>query len=95
MTGQASCAPLDLTKLPTGLRPAPVVVDGLNVPRCAALADADRFEEGQLSGPYGPQFAGWGPMPRPTLREQVRAVVEWAAVIAALSGAIMVAGVLR
>lgn len=51
------------------------------------IAASGHFESGQISGPYGPQFVGYGPTPKPSLRS----AFVMAAAIAGLSGAVMLA----
>lgn len=42
------------------------------------MNDPAKFEEGQLSGPFGPQFVGYGKPPRMPLW---RYIAEWTAVL--------------
>jgi hypothetical protein len=44
------------------LRPSEAIVDAAKSP---ASAEAARFEEGQISGPFGPKFVGYGEEPSP------------------------------
>lgn len=70
----ATALPFDPAKLPAALRQGQPLVDDLrNVSRQTRemLAEADGFDEGQIAGPYGPQFVGFGEMPPPTWREEL------------------------
>lgn len=82
-------APVDLAALPPSLRAkAELIVDGMS----AIKNDhsATDFGEGQISGPFGPRFVGFGP--RPTLAERWGATVALAAAIALTSALVMLAG---
>lgn len=82
-----STASFDLSKLPKALQPGGQMID--TAKPCKALAEAGRFEGGQMSGPFGPKFVGFGPMPKLTLRERFGGTVVIALAIAALSALLM------
>lgn len=92
MTARASN--LDLTKLPKALQP-----QGRPKPISAAtremLAETNRFEEGQISGPFGPKFAGFGEMPKPSLKQVAGEVIRYGLILSAGSlGLILLSGLL-
>lgn len=78
----------NMAVLPPSLRAkAELIVDGMS----AVNSDnsATDFGEGQISGPYGPRFVGFGPVPRMTLTERWGATAALAAAIATASALLM------
>lgn len=82
MTAQAS---FDLAKLPEALREPQEIID--TAEPCPALAEANNFEEGQISGPFGPKFVGFGPMEK--VQASLAVTFGMAGLIAAVSGIVI------
>lgn len=82
MTARAG---FDLAKLPPALRQGQEVID--TAEPCPALMDANRFEEGQITGPFGPQFVGFGPMEN--VQASLTVVFGVAGLISAIAGLII------
>lgn len=81
MTAQASG--FDPGKLPAALRPASETSE----PSPHAFAEAAQFEEGQLSGPFGPKFVGFAPMEK--VQASLAVTFGMAGAVAAVAGVII------
>jgi hypothetical protein len=83
----ASASGFDPARLPAALR-APEIVEGCTFAP-EEVARAHSFGEGQISGPFGPRFVGYGKAPKAPLW---RYIAEWTAVL--FVGSLLVMAVL-